>query len=586
MTTTTGQDSDRTTETRNGTRARGAARKNTQEDETPVPFTTVPDKVAALSDAATTIPPQRDESTEAADLGAFEAFRREKARKEKTQKALEAADEKERAEFLAWKAEKAQEGAKKEAAARTPPQPERKPRDSSKLVPSPADPMAVVRHLQPAWERDGVLILRHWRGAWWRWSGSYWAEYDDADMRGWLYRRMEHAEYLFVDGRSGIESERRWAPSKGKIANLVEAAQAVTLLPTSTEMPGWTDGRPDSGSLIIPCRNGLLDLGTRRLLQPSPLYFNGSAAPFDYDARAPQPSRWLAFLESIWPDDPEAIAALREVMGYIVSGRRDLHKIFLLVGPTRSGKGTIAAVLTALIGEAHTAGPTLARFSEMFGLQDMIGKSLAIVPDARMPRDGVGTIVENLLMISGQDSITIPRKHRDAWTGRLPIQLVLMSNELPTLPDSAAAVAGRLFTLRMTQSFYGREDLGLLPALMAELPGIFNWALGGLDQLAKRGRLIEPTSSAEAVALLREKSSPAKEFLTEMCVLEPTAVVTEDDLWTAWQKWHVANNYDHVGRKIRMREQMFSAAPAVRRTRPRVEDGMPRPYVYEGLRLI
>jgi hypothetical protein len=59
MTTTTGQSSDRATETRNGTRARGAVRKNTQEDETPVPFTTVPDSVAALSDAAATIPPQR-----------------------------------------------------------------------------------------------------------------------------------------------------------------------------------------------------------------------------------------------------------------------------------------------------------------------------------------------------------------------------------------------------------------------------------------------------------------------------------------------------------------------------------------------
>lgn len=453
-------------------------------------------------------------------------------------------------------------------------------------VPSPADPMAVARHLQPAWERDGALILRRWRGAWWRWNESCWSEYDDADMRAWLYKRLERAEYMFVDGRSGVSEPRPWSPTRGKISNLLEATEAVTLLPSSTEMPGWTDDRPDSGALIIPCRNGLLDLGTRTLGAPSPLYFNGSAAPFDYDPRAPRPTRWLAFLESLWPQDREAVAALQEVLGYIVSGRRDLQKIFLLVGPTRSGKGTIAAVITALVGKAHTSGPTLTRFSETFGLADLIGKSLAIVPDARMPKEGTGAIVENLLMISGQDSITIPRKHREAWTGILPVQLVLMSNELPTLPDSAAAVAGRLFPLRMTKSFYGHEDLTLLPALMTELPGIFNWALAGLDRLNRRGRLIEPTSSSEASALLREKSSPAKEFLAEMCVLEASAVTVEDDLWIAWQRWHVANHYEHIGRKTRLREQMFSAAPEVRRTRPRVDDGAPRPYVYEGLRLI
>ena len=34
----------------------------------------------------------------------------------------------------------------------------------------------------------------------------------------------------------------------------------------------------------------------------------------------------------------------------MISGRLDLHKILLLVGPTRAGKGVIARVLGALIG--------------------------------------------------------------------------------------------------------------------------------------------------------------------------------------------------------------------------------------------
>jgi len=76
---------------------------------------------------------------------------------------------------------------------------------------------------------------------------------------------------------------------------------------------------------------------------------------FDYDPDAPAPRRWLAFLKELWPDDTDSIAAMQDVL----SGRTDLHKIFLLIGPTRSGKGTIARVLAALVGRGNAAGPTL-----------------------------------------------------------------------------------------------------------------------------------------------------------------------------------------------------------------------------------
>lgn len=452
-------------------------------------------------------------------------------------------------------------------------------------VPSPADPMAVARHLQPAWERDGALILRRWRGAWWRWNESCWSEYDDADMRAWLYKRLERAEYMFVDGRSGISEPRPWSPNRGKISNLTEAAEAVTLLPSSTEMPGWTDGRPDSGTLIIPCRNGLLDLGTRRLLASTPLYFNGSATPFDYDEQAPEPREWLGFLQSLWSDDPQAIATLQEMFGYVLSGSRDLQKIFLLVGPTRSGKGTIATVLTALVGKDHTANPTLAHFATNFGVAPLIGKSLAIVPDARMPREA-GGIVENLLMISGQDRMTIDRKNRDAWSGKLPLQIMILSNELPRMPDAAAAIAGRMVVLRMTRSFYGHEDRGLAGRLLAsELPGIFNWSLAGLDRLTKRGRFAEPDSSLEAVDLLRESASPVKQFLEERCELGSEFTIPTDVLFTAWGTWCRMHGRDGVGTAATFARAMYAAAPGVKRTRPRDGNGSQIP-TYEGVRLL
>ena len=128
----------------------------------------------------------------------------------------------------------------------------------------------------------------------------------------------------------------------------------------------------------------MLYVASRELLKLTPRFFNRVAVPFEYESAAPEPIRWLKFLDQLWPDDPESIAALQEFFGYVLSGRTDLHKIMLLIGPTRSGKGTIARVLERLLGKGNVAGPTLASLGTNFGLSPLLGKPLAVVSDARL----------------------------------------------------------------------------------------------------------------------------------------------------------------------------------------------------------
>ena len=89
-------------------------------------------------------------------------------------------------------------------------------------------------------------------------------------------------------------------------------------------------------------------------------------------------------------------------------------------------------------------------------------------------------MVERLLSISGEDTLTVNRKYRDQWTGKLPSQLNVLSNELPQLGDASTAVVGRMVLLLTTLSWLGREDPNLEPALHTELTGNLNWALNGL----------------------------------------------------------------------------------------------------------
>lgn len=153
----------------------------------------------------------------------------------------------------------------------------------------------------------------------------------------------------------------------------------------------------------------------------------------------------------------------------------------MLVGPKRSGKGTIARVLMGLVGKPNCVSPTLASLGTNFGLAPLINKRVAIISDARLgAKADQHAIAEAVLRITGEDSVSIDGKFRPAWEGQLRVRFLVISNELPRLADTSGALASRFIILRLVNSFYGREDQTLTDRLLAERPGIFNWSLDGL----------------------------------------------------------------------------------------------------------
>ncbi|MFF8284115.1 phage/plasmid primase, P4 family [Streptomyces albus] len=454
------------------------------------------------------------------------------------------------------------------------------------LLPAPSNPMAVARRLLPDWQsQQGELLRRRWRGSWMRWTGDAWKEMDEQVVRASFYKRLEHARFVAGTDRDGQEDVRDWAPTKQKIGNLLDALGAITLLSSEVDAPDWI-GPPPSGdgdSPIVACKNGLLRIRDRELLPHTPDFFNLVSVPFAYDPQARAPA-WERFLQQVWPDNQESIDALQEWFGYVLSGRTDQQKILLIVGPSRSGKGTIARVLAELVGRGNIAGPTLAGLGSNFGLSSLLGKPLAVISDARLSgRDG-SQVVERLLTISGEDTIDIDRKFRDPWTGKLPTRLMILSNELPNFGDSSGVIARRFIALTMTLSWLGKEDTGLTAKLSAEMPGILNWALDGLARLEETGRITEPASSREAVTTMQDTASPTSAFVRECCQTGPTCAVPVDDLWAVWKVWAEDNGVRSLGTKQMFGRNLQSVVPQLHRARPRGDDGKQVP-TYTGVAL-
>jgi putative DNA primase/helicase len=302
-----------------------------------------------------------------------------------------------------------------------------------------------------------------------------------------------------------------------------------------------------------------------------------------YDPAAPLPRRWLRFLAELWPDDREMIEVLQEVIGYVLAGGTEQQKLFMLVGPKRTGKGTILRVTSALLGSENVAAPTLSSLATNFGLAPLVGKPLAAISDARLGsrRDAL-IAVERLLSISGEDAITVDRKFKDAWTGHLPTRFVLLTNELPQFTDASGALASRFIILTFQNSFYGRENPRLTDELLEEAPAIFNWALVGLDRLCERGHFVQPRASRAAMQHLEDLASPVSAFVRERCTLDPEAIIRKDDLWEAWKAWAEEVGVKTGSRDVLIRD-LRAAQPQIRSTRPTIDEK--RVYMLTGLRI-
>jgi putative DNA primase/helicase len=328
----------------------------------------------------------------------------------------------------------------------------------------------------------------------------------------------------------------------------------MTHLPASVTSPSWLrDGATKPPALeILPCRSCLLHLPTMRQFDPTPQFFTTSALDFDPDPSSPPPMDWLGFLHQLFDGDIEALDLLQEWFGYCLICDTSQQKMLLIVGPRRSGKGTIARVLTRLVGTANVCGPTTSSLAGAFGLQPLLGKSLAIVSDARFHGENIQTVIERLLCISGEDTLTVDRKHLTSVTLKLPTRFMFLSNELPRLTDASGALAGRFVILRPTQSFFGKEDLKLTPKLLAELPGILHWAIEGWHRLRERGHFQMPQSVADAVLDMEDLASPVGAFVRDECIVGAGQRVWMDELYDVWKRW-----CEREGRSVVTTRQSF-----------------------------
>lgn len=404
---------------------------------------------------------------------------------------------------------------------------------------------------------EGIKLV-HYADDWFMYRGTHYEEIEEATIRSMLYKFLDQCKK--TDRKGNLMP---FAPNPAAVTAALDAVKALVHLRNApnTKPPVWLEnyqnGRPEAGKLIS-VENGLFHLEESVLLPHSLGFFTQNSLPFAYDQSKGCPV-WEHFLDQLWGNDAESIECLQEIFGYILSGDTRQQKFFNLIGPRRSGKGTINKVLVALLGQHNTVAPELGELCDTFGLQPWLGKLLASFTDARAPERNRSAVVSQLLRIVGGDTVTVNRKNKEAWNGYLPTRIVIYSNEVLHLTENSNALTGRMVVLRMTKSFYGKEDTDLASKLMKELSGIFNWAMVGEQRrIARGGHFVQPKSGIELLEMMEELSNPMKPFVEDALVFDEEGAVQKDELFEVYKHWAQRRSI-HPGTEMSFKKKFMAA---------------------------
>jgi putative DNA primase/helicase len=258
--------------------------------------------------------------------------------------------------------------------------------------------------------------------------------------------------------------------------------------------------------------------------------------------------------------------------------------MFGLFGPPRSGKGVTQALLQELVGFSNIYSTSLDKLTSPFGMAGAIHKKVLLLPDVKDGSLRGQGAAELLLKISGEDLDSIARKYAKDYEGKHTARVVMCGNAPPRMPESSPALLNRFILLSFKECFLGREDMTLTTRLRAELPGIFNRAMRGLEEWRTGAEFTNPAQSLEYFNQLRDGISSIPGFIETKCELGSDKEIDKQVLYEAYKQHCETEGIGHKGSYSFFRD-LYAHHPTLTRKRIR-HQGVPEIHAIGGIKLI
>lgn len=446
--------------------------------------------------------------------------------------------------------------------------------------------------MQEALMRDGFPVVRHWRDNWYAFTDDGWMPVSDGEMM----KRV----LTWLQSKGGVLANFATVNyARNVLANL--SAFGLCGIPAFVERPCWLSAGEDARNWVAFSNGIAVDLWryaealAAGVVPPADCFRKVTADLFSADfvnyAWTDQPSEphlFLKYLNRVCPI-ADVLQAVWRMMGLLIVDVAKYEVFWQLLGLGANGKTVLLDILEALVGQQNVSRVSLESLAPGNRFQNFPLVSAKVNISGELSTD-IGAA--SLAAIEGQFKhavsggiIEVEHKGVDKTFERCRARFVMSANSLPTFMDKSEAIWRRLRIIPFEVEIPEAErDVDLAKKIIAtDMPGILFWALYGLADVIRLGRVPDCERGAALKAAHRASCDHEREFLLER--YEPGTLddkVMSSLLYAEYKSWMDTNRYRALG-AARFKARVEGIFPTVRYADMRICAMHTKGY--EGIRL-
>lgn len=361
-----------------------------------------------------------------------------------------------------------------------------------------------------------------------RWDGTVWVrDVGEKILQEWV----AITEEMVQSGRDKWATRSR---GMGRVTAAINGAKAFDLTFSAND---WAPQR------LVNLKNGVLDPKTKEFTEHAAEYLMTHKFGTSYIPGATC-ARFEKFMEDAVPD-PDMRAYVQRALGYSLLGSPGGRSIFLIYGPSGTGKSTLIETIRSVFGDyGSTAASGTFRQSSNNGptpdLHSLRGRRFVTTSETSES----AVFDEDLLKrISGRDGVTSRTLYGEPVEWIPECVLWVATNNPPKFNSDDDAIWRRTKLIPFTTVFRGDNEIEYFARdyLIPEAPGILNWLLAGLEAYLTGG-LQEPEEIEQLAIQQRNESDSVARFLQDrmadgLIQLEEGAQISAKDLHDQYLIW-------------------------------------------------
>jgi P4 family phage/plasmid primase-like protien len=428
--------------------------------------------------------------------------------------------------------------------------------------------------------------MRHWRDMWWAYSRSGWRPITPGEMlkrvMAWLQSKggsfAEHATQTYAINVLANLSSFNFCGISGDLAmpcllDTSEECRNVMAFSNGYAVDVWRYAQ------AINAGGGY----EQAITDVSPNLFSTDFVDYPFDATAPEPDRFLTYLERVCPAD-DVFMAVNRMMGLLLADEAKYEVFWQLYGKGANGKTVLLDIIEALVGRHNVCRIGLESLMPGTRFQTFPLVTAKVNISGELPTDmgasAMAAMEGNFKHAVSGGTIEVERKGVDKTLERCRARFVMAGNSLPTFIDRSDAIWRRKRIIPFDVQIPERErNPDLAKSIIEnELPGIFLWAVSGLADVIRLNALPDCERGLAIKGDHRESCDHEMSFLVDGYeTADRTFKIKAIDLYRDYKEWCGDNGYRAKG-ESKFKNRVLDVFPTVEYAAMRINGSLAKGY--------